>query len=189
MAALPLIELMPEIAGIRDDALRRQVLEYWETAFDRSTWSSAGGVEAVPYNTQISTSTLVHHSRAVTQLALTGSRNARELHRVELDDDLIIAGAILHDVCKLLESEPDGEGGARKSELGRFLAHGVVGGYLAHELGLPIVIEHIIVTHTPQSKALPQTAEGVLIRHADILDADLLYGGAGLDLFINKGEK
>lgn len=193
MAALgrrALLELVPEIDEIRDATMREQVLDYWLLAYSRSAWAGAAPLEAVPYNTAISSASLVGHSRSVARTALGHARSIGELYGIDYEIDTLVAGAILHDVCKLLESDPDPEhsGRAVKSAIGERLTHGVIGAYLARELELSLDIEHMILTHTPQSKTLPQTPEGVLVRHVDVMDADVLYGNAGLELFLGRNE-
>ena len=184
------LELVPEIGEIRDTTVREQVLRYWVLAFERSAWAGVAQLEAVPYNTSIATASLVAHSRSVTRTALGHARSIGELYGIDYELDTLVAGAVLHDVCKLLESDPDPHhaGRAVKSAIGERLTHGVIGAYLARELELSLDVEHMILTHTPQSRTLPQTPEGVLVRHVDVMDADVLYGNAGLELFLGRNE-
>lgn len=184
------LELVPEINEIRDTTTREKVVEYWVLAYGRSAWSGVASLDAVPYNTAIFTASLVGHSRSVARTALGHARSVGELYGIHYDLDTLVAGAVLHDVCKLLESDPDPAhaGRAVKSAIGARLTHGVIGAYLARELELSLDVEHMILTHTPQSKTLPQTPEGVLVRHVDVMDADVLYGNDGLDLFLGRNE-
>lgn len=44
----------------------------------------------------------------------------------KINFDILLAGALLHDVCKLLELEP-GEDNAIKSKRGKLFQHGFIG--------------------------------------------------------------
>ncbi len=50
-------------------------------------------------------------------------------HGTEIDRDRLLAGALLQDASKLVEYEPDGNGGVRLSELGERFPHAF---YAAH---------------------------------------------------------
>lgn len=176
-----ILDAMPEIGAIGDSALRADVLEYWRRAYAQSAWAGVTPLGEVPYNTKISGTTLVRHSEAVARIAASIADESLA-HGIACDRDDVIAGSILHDACKLLEMDPDPDDGRRAivSELGAQLAHGVVGGYLARDLGMSLAIQHIIVTHTPQSGMSPKTMDARTVRIADIADANLHFSGAGL---------
>jgi hypothetical protein len=169
---VPIVDLIPEISLIGDHALREQVVRFWEIAYAQSNWADEFTIDQIPYNTRISSASLLGHSRAVARIAHDAAGSARALH----------------DVCKIVESDPDPEhpGGAVRSALGEKFTHGVLGGRMARDLGMSVDIQYMIVTHTPQSNIVPTTPESVLLRHADLLDADLLYGRAGLPLFLGR---
>ncbi len=102
-----------------------------------------------------------------------------------LNRDLVIAGAILHDIGRTLEFGDDPVN-AQPTTPGRLFGHLFLGRDLvrdtARELGdvnpeLVQLLEHIIVTHLslPEwgSPKLPLVPECLIIHHADDLDAKL----------------
>jgi 3'-5' exoribonuclease len=104
-----------------------------------------------------------------------------------LNADLVVAGAILHDIGKLRELEWKPEGAAYTSE-GALIGHILQGRDLVREaavrqeaagepLGADLLLrlEHIIVSHQrlPEwgSPKPPMTPEALLVHYADDLDA------------------
>lgn len=169
-------ELLPELNLIGDHSLREGAARAWVRAWEMSKW---GDLAQVPFSPKIGEKpSLVEHTRAVTRTVVGYVDRVNEDRKAEIDTDILVAAAILHDVCKVLESEPaDGE--PRKSQVGELITHGVMSGFLAWEQGLPLRLVHLLLTHTPQSKMAPRFLEGILLRHADLLDADFRYFSAG----------
>ena len=84
-----------------------------------------------------------------------------------IDHDRLLAGGLLHDVGKLLEFEPDGKGGYRKSRLGMCARHPISGTAVAYEVGLPDEVLNTIACHAKEGDGRPQCVETVLIHQAD----------------------
>lgn len=131
---------------------------------------------------------LLEHTLSVTRTALLlAQRYARyypEL-RPPLNIDLIVAGAVLHDLGRLLELEKQSIV-AEPTVAGRLLGHLLLGRDLvrdtARELGninpdLLQLLEHLLITHLtlPEwgSPRLPLIPEVLILHHADDLDAKL----------------
>lgn len=131
---------------------------------------------------------LLEHILSVTHnclmLAEKYMRHYAEM-RPPLNRDLIVAGAILHDIGRVLEFDDDSPAAA-PTVPGRLLGHLFLGRDLvrdtAHELGdvnpeILQLLEHIVVTHLnlPEwgSPRLPLVPECLIIHHADDLDAKL----------------
>ena len=101
-------------------------------------------------------------------------------HRV--DRDLLVAGALLHDLGKVRELK--GRPGAGYTDEGQLLGHIVIGIQLVGREGeriadLPaerlLLLQHLIASHQGkpewESPKSPQIVEGLLLHHADDLDA------------------
>ena len=131
---------------------------------------------------------LLEHLLSVTHICL----NLVEMYAARytelkppLNRDLVVAGAILHDIGRVLEL--DGEPGtAQPTVPGRLLGHLFLGRDLvrdtAREQGdvnpeLLQLLEHVIISHLnhPEwgSPRLPLIPESLIIHHADDLDAKL----------------
>jgi putative nucleotidyltransferase with HDIG domain len=86
-----------------------------------------------------------------------------------VDMDVLVSGAILADVGKLLEYESDGDGGSRESLRGRYLRHPFTGVALAMECGLPDAVSHIVATHAGEGNMVARTTEAWIVHHADFM--------------------
>ena len=179
--------LLPEIRLIADARLRTATAEIWYEAWQESAWSG-GPLTAVPKNTQLPPERkLIQHTRSVTQLALSAAEILRANHGLETDRDILVAAAILHDVCKLYENEPAPDGGAaRHSRAGDLIQHGVYGAFKAWEKDLPLDLVHNIVVHTRGSRTLPQTPEALIVHYVDYLDSDSLLLHHDLKLLLTR---
>jgi putative nucleotidyltransferase with HDIG domain len=169
--SLDLRTYFPEIDRISDAALRKGVEAVWDRLWQESPWNNVEDVTLI-YTAE---HTQIRHAQSVLRSALAMADIAEEVHGVVLDRDLLIAGALLMDACKLVEYEPSDDG-TRLSEVGRKLQHAAYGAHLALEEGLPLDVAHIILTHSPQSPMTPKVPEGMLLQHLDLADTALLGG-------------
>ena len=168
-----IIELLPEIDDVEDNALRERVIAAWMAAVKRGGWSEEE-LEAIPFTLLIEGVSvgLFAHVRAVTQTAVAIARVLEDTYgdSIELNRDRLIAAGLLHDVGKLLEYERDAEGNIRKGRSGKLLRHPISGAVLAGELGIPEEILHVIAGHSKEGDFSPRTVEGVIIHHADFVN-------------------
>lgn len=167
-----LIRQFPMIEDIYDTDLRNSVIKIWEEVLEASSWNdllSPRSSERDPLTS------LVSHTRGVTRNAICLAKNAEDEYGTEIDYDDLIASCLLHDVSKLLEFEPAEEGGveARETEIAKKYQHGFYGAYYAEKYGLSRNIVSNIISHTPFSKMLPLSLEGIILIHADAADADV----------------
>jgi putative nucleotidyltransferase with HDIG domain len=168
-----------QLDAIRNREIRAKVVKTFVLACERGRWASVEELEKVPFT--LLTDTLgvsfVEHTVAVTEGAAALGRAQTEAYArppYRVDFDRLYAGGLLHDVGKLLEIEPDGKGGYRKSLAGKYARHPVSGAILAAECGLPGDIINIIVCHAKEGEGRPQVVETVLIHQADFATFDPL---------------
>ena len=160
------------LGRIQNAALREQVVEVWVRGCEEGHWESVEQLERMPFTLLTDTHgvNFIEHTRAVTEGAI-GLAAAMEKHYAKLphaiDHDRLIAGGILHDVGKLLEIEPDGAGGYRKSYSGRCARHPISGAMLAAKIGVAQGIINIIACHAKEGDGRPQVIETVLVHQAD----------------------
>ncbi len=165
--------LIPEIGQIGDHELREAVARVWDVALERSSFDD---LSAIPFTLLIEDldDTLIEHTRRVTAAAIAAGGT-----RGDLDMDVVAAGAILHDVGKVLEYEVAPDGSVGKSEMGRRLRHPVSGAALAQELGLPLAVVHIIAAHAGEGNMVSRTPEAILIHHCDMTDFEITKARLG----------
>lgn len=172
--------IFPLLDSLVDRDLAEKIARAWEFAEARGGWES---IEQACFGPHLPMARLVDHVNAATESALCVCEVITKHQGIAFDTQLIVALGLMHDVCKVLEYEPDGQGGARVSEIGKHLQHGVVGGMLAQEVGMSLQMVHLVLTHTPQSTMQPNCIEGVLFSAVDLCDADMLHYTSGHPLF------
>jgi putative nucleotidyltransferase with HDIG domain len=166
------IRIWPELEWIEDDALREKTTDCWVLAFEKSPLEPAD-LERIPFTLKVPDCpvTFMAHKRAVVHVARDAARTVEDFfsEALPVDLDVVIAGAILADVGKLLEYEGDGSGGSRASARGKYLRHPFTGVSVAMECGLPDEVCHIIATHAGEGNMVARTTEAWLVHHADFM--------------------
>jgi putative nucleotidyltransferase with HDIG domain len=152
-----------ELSWIDNEELREQVITMWKTASDKGGWKT---LDHVPFTLIFENSgKLTNHTKRITRLAKAVFDNREE----KLNKDFLIAGALLHDIGKLLEySIKDGKVGV--SEYGKKFRHPVSGALLARELGLPDEVVLIIYAHSHEGDKCKRTPESYIVHHCDFID-------------------
>ena len=107
-------ELWPELAWIKDDKLREQTTKTWELALEKSVLT-AENLQTISFTLLCGPDlkvTFMDHKRSVVHIAKVAGEKCNEFYHGELpvNMDVLIAGAILIDVGKLLEYVLDENG-------------------------------------------------------------------------------
>ena len=165
--------IWPELEWIQDQDLRRKTTDCWVRAFEYSPLTPAD-LEKIPFTllgAQLSGELYgSQEGRSCTWLVMLRSTCEKFFgEALPVDMDVLIAGAILADVGKLLEYESDGEGGSTQSPRGKYLRHPFTGVSVAMECGLPDAVSHIIATHAGEGNMVARTTEAWLVHHADFM--------------------
>jgi len=115
--------------------------------------------------------TFMEHKRAVVHIVRDAGKKINTMFHGELkvNMDVLIAGAILADVGKLLEYELDENGKAVQGNYGKYLRHPFSGVSLAEEAGVPAEVCHIIATHAGEGDMVKRTTEAHLVHHVDFM--------------------
>src|ERR1700758_2039129 len=125
------------MAWIADPGLREQVPQTWIRALEVSPLTP-NDLNQIPFTLLVPNcpATFMEHKRCVVHIARRSAEAMQEHlgHALSIDMDVVIAGAILADVGKMLEYEKDG-GGTRQSHRGELLRHPFTGVALAMECG------------------------------------------------------
>jgi putative nucleotidyltransferase with HDIG domain len=164
--------IWPELEWIEDADLRRRTTDCWERAFELSPLQPRD-LERIPFTLLVPDCpvTFMAHKRLVVHIARDAARSTLDFcgGALPIDLDVVVAGAILADVGKLLEYEADGEGGSRQSARGKYLRHPFTGVALALECGLPDAVAHIVATHAGEGNLVARSAEAWIVHHADFM--------------------
>jgi putative nucleotidyltransferase with HDIG domain len=155
-----------ELNWIQNKDLQKKVVDVWNSASDRGNWQR---LQDIPFTLLFENSgLLVDHTKRITKLAWTVA-NARE---EPLNKDYLIAGALLHDVGKLLEYEMKNEK-ISKSAFGEKTRHPAAGAQLAEENMLPKEVIHIIASHSHEGDTMNRTPESIIVHHCDFIDFEI----------------
>ena len=115
--------------------------------------------------------TFMDHKRSVVHIAKASAEKMNEFYHGELpiDMDVLISGAILADVGKMLEYELDANGKAVQGKYGQYLRHPFSGVSLAEQCGLPASVCHIIAAHAGEGDHVKRSVEAYIVHHADFM--------------------
>jgi len=164
--------LWPEIDWIQDPQLREQVTDTWVKALERSPLHPHD-LNHIPFTLLVPNCpvTFMEHKRCVVHIARESARAMQAFmgNALPIDEDIVIAGAILADVGKLLEYEIAPDGKSRQSERGEALRHPFTGVALALECGVPDSVCHIIAAHAAEGDLVKRTTEAFIVHHADFM--------------------
>jgi putative nucleotidyltransferase with HDIG domain len=168
-----ILKLWPELDWIKDSGLREKTARTWELGLERSVLK-AKDLEKIPFTLLCGPDLKVSfmaHKRCVVHLAKECGEKMNEFFGSELpvNMDVVIAGAILADVGKLLEYELDNTGKAVQGKYGQYLRHPFSGVSLAEECGVPAEVCHIIAAHAHEGDLVKRTTEAYIVHHADFM--------------------
>jgi len=173
-----LLEILPEIKWIADEGLREKVIATWIDGLERGDWQP-DDVNRMPFTlAKKVTSSFAKHVRSVTRICAFVADTFDEIYDgidLKLNKDLLLAGALLHDVGKLVEME-EVDGVFRKSADGKIVRHAFSGVALADAHGLPAAVLHMIGTHSKEGDPFKRTAESVILHLADFMNFDPIEG-------------
>jgi len=166
-------KLWPELEWINDPELREKTARTWEVALERSVLT-VDDLNRIPFTLLCGPDlkvTFMDHKRCVVHVARDAGMKMNEFFRDELpvNMDVLISGAILADVGKMLEYELDASGKAVQGNYGKYLRHPFSGVSLAEECGVPPEVCHIIAAHAHEGDLVKRTTEAYIVHHADFM--------------------
>lgn len=175
-----MVRLFPAIEKIQDVPMKEKVMATWLNAWKRSNFPSIEVVHQFEPARKRIAYTNVEHTNQVCQACEAMAESLSAMFSLKIHWDELRAGAILHDVDKILIFDYETGG---FSETGRRFAHAVFGASLALMEGLPESVAHMIGAHSFRfSPTPPATVEALLLRHLDHVVAQSHYFMQGLDM-------
>lgn len=159
-----------ELAAIADEDLRNKVARTWVRSMALSGATDIAR-ELVMVREITRPGVGLEHVRGVVKIAEAIADAMVESQHVTIDRDVVVAGALLHDVGKLLENAP-----AETHPLaGKMVRHAFSGVELALQEGVPNEILHIIAYHSTEGSRIKRSLECQIVYQADGLSADPIY--------------
>ena len=173
-------ELFPDLMSIRDTTLRDKVAAAWNEALT----TGCGGkgwtfdeIRAIPFTLLAGKIDMrfVEHLNSCVKQCIAIEKVLSEVfgERVPVNHDVLVAGALLADVGKMLEFDKNDRGDVIKGHFGDMLRHPFSGVALCYKHGLPPEVMHIIATHSHEGDKVERTIESWIFHHADFIDFDI----------------
>jgi len=166
-------KLWPELMWIQDPDLREKTANTWELALEKSVLTP-DDLQKIPFTLLAGPDMKVSfmaHKRCVVHLARESAIKMNEFFGADMpvNMDVLIAGAILADVGKLLEYELDKDGKSIQGKYGKYLRHPFSGVSLAEQCGVPAAVCHIIAAHAGEGDMIRRSVEAYIVHHADFM--------------------
>lgn len=165
-------QLWPELQWIENKDLRLKTTRTWALALQKSVLTP-DDLRKIPFTLLCGPDlkvTFMDHKSSVVHIARVAGNKINEMYHGELkcDMDILIAGAILADVGKLLEYELK-DGKAVQGNYGKYLRHPFSGVSLAEICEVPAEVCHIIAAHAGEGDMIKRTTEAYVVHHADFM--------------------
>jgi putative nucleotidyltransferase with HDIG domain len=168
------LEDLPELADVKDEELRHKAVEAWALALAGSSFSRISEIpgDGNPGIMVLKRGMQDMHLRGVARLAVAMVDHFAEFFpEAIIDRDIVLAGALCHDVGKAWECDPVNQERWRADPtvVGRpSLRHPVYGAHICLTVGLPEEIAHIAVAHSPEGDNVKRSLECIVVHQADV---------------------
>ncbi|MCH7675315.1 HD domain-containing protein [candidate division KSB1 bacterium] len=172
-----LIENMPEFNLIEDKELRENTISVWEEAVNYRNWT-AEELLGIPFTLLIDNVKVMflEHVRTVCKMCVACDEVLTEAYgdrKTPINRDILVAGALLCDVGKLMEYDKE-NGKVVKSKHGKYLRHPFSGVGLCFKYNIPDEVMHLIAVHSHEGDKFGRSPEAIILNHADFIDFDLV---------------
>lgn len=179
-------ELFPEIKWLKDKSFQCKVVASYVDALNTGGWEP-DDMSKIPFTLLIPDCpfSYLDHVRGVTRMAKHAMDIFNDIYasqdaKFAVDNDILVAGALLHDVGKLVEYEKNPAGRVVKSKMGKNLRHPFSGTVITLRNGCPDEIGHIIANHAHEGDGTLRSPEGVLVNKADFMNFESVKSFLGM---------
>lgn len=166
-------EELVELEEISSEDIRKKVVDAWAYSLEREGYERISDIQGSggPDFLVLKNGTQLDHIRGVARLSMRYGDELKLLHPdLPLDRDVLIAGALIHDVGKTLEyNESKREFWSKNQHRSGWPAtrHPVHGWHVCLTVGLPEEIAHIAASHSREGGFIVRSLEGVIVHHCD----------------------
>jgi putative nucleotidyltransferase with HDIG domain len=173
-------ELFPDLMTIRSADLRERTAAVWSEALTTGCggkgWTFAQ-IRAIPFTLLAGKIDLrfVEHLNSCVKQCIAIENVLKEVYgdRIPVNHDVLVAGALLADVGKMLEFDKNAAGDPVKGKFGELLRHPFSGVALCYKHGIPTEVMHMVATHSHEGDKGERTIESWIFHHADFIDFDI----------------
>lgn len=166
-----ILNALPEIGEIDDPDLRKKVIEAWQMAIEEGNYDAIDEVPWwPPHEEVVGDQRQIDHLRDVISLSIAITDVLTAQRDFTVHRDLVIAGAVLHDISKLFEFSHGGD-----NELIEWLPHPLYSIYTLEKCGFSNHLKHIVMAHSHRSAVSPMTIEAKVVETADVLASNAIF--------------
>ena len=166
-------EELPEVEEISSPELQKKVVEAWAMSLGGSSFGAIAEIRPSgnPDTPPLKTGTQTDHIRGVTRLAmLIADEMMTMFPDLKINRDVLIAGALCHDVGKPWEFDPKNQ--VRWKEAPRAagfpsIRHPAYGVHVCLSVGLPEAVAHMAGAHSGEGELVVRSLENTVLHHAD----------------------
>jgi putative nucleotidyltransferase with HDIG domain len=182
-----ILDEMPEIAWIQDEALRNGVTDAWVAAVHSSSLKRIGDMKpSGNYDSKpMKSASQADHMRSVTRLAVKIAEEMTSLFpAMKVNRDLLLAGCLCHDIGKVWEFDPENvrRWRADPRKTGKpSLRHPGYGIHICLTMGLPEEVAHMAAAHSGEGELLIRSLENTILHWADYTFWMVVDAGGQLD--------
>ncbi|HSA80038.1 MAG TPA: HD domain-containing protein [Geminicoccaceae bacterium] len=164
---------LPEVELIGNAGLAAKVVEAWALALASSSFAAIAEIEPSgnPGVNTLKRGTQADHIRGVTRMALAVAEQLQaQLPDLRVDRDILIAGALCHDIGKPFEFDPQNR---RRWEAAPHAAglpsirHPAFGVHICLTVGLPEEVAHCAAAHSGEGELLVRSLENTILHYVD----------------------
>ena len=186
MSHIDIQKMFPQFDEIADEKLRVNAMETVMEAVQLGGWDEVSAFD-IPLTLERCDTcvTLIEHVNSVVEACIAGYnavKGFKEKQGIRFDRDIIVAGALLHDVGKFLEYTLV-DGRYVTSPKGKIMRHPLSGALLASKHGIPDEILQLIAMHSHEGDKAKHTAESEFVRDMDLLIYNATVHGTKLNEF------
>ncbi len=172
MKDIALENLFPAFLEIQNEELREMAEAAMRLAMRTGGWEDETiGIAPVTLSWAGCDVSWVEHVTDVTAACITLYGQLEKYysrHGAKFDRDVVVAGALLHDIGKLTEFVLNDRKEAVHGDNFNLMRHPLSGAVIAAKAGLPDRIIHLIATHSFEGDRSYQTAESEFVRTVDL---------------------
>jgi hypothetical protein len=161
---------LPGIDEIGDRELRGKVIDTWAAVMAESAYDDMSDVPWFPTNTEVGDEKQLPHLEDVVGFAIPLADQFGARRDISIDRDLVVAGAILHDISKPFEFSGDSMG-----ELGEWIPHPHYAIHILERFEYSLPLQNLVLAHSHRSSVPPMTIEAKIVQLADWAASHAIY--------------
>jgi putative nucleotidyltransferase with HDIG domain len=171
-----MLGVIPEFGLIEDEDLRSKALQAWAAELEKYGYKP-DDLERMPFTTLVEDNpiSLASHMRSLAKqsAACADLINGDYNGALTVSKDVLVAGALLHDIGKVGGMERVG-GKFTESRRERLLHHSFSGVGILMAAGLPDEVVHAVALHSKDGEGRRETPEAVILHHIDFMNYEAL---------------